>query len=100
MIDNCDVCCGSGMPLSGKPCICGGTGRMVEAVAGLRSELQRAHKEADDAVALLDDVFAHLAEKTRWFGAGNSEAKGALDMLARFDILELRYQAITKRRQR
>lgn len=32
----CDVCTGSGVPVSGPPCMCGGTGKMSDAVDHIR----------------------------------------------------------------
>jgi hypothetical protein len=37
----CSVCAGTGTPLSGPPCICGGSGREVDEMAGLRLEVVR-----------------------------------------------------------
>lgn len=34
--DTCDVCCGTGKPLSDAPCICGGTGSLQQAFYNLR----------------------------------------------------------------
>ena len=35
----CDACAGTGTPISCKPCMCGGTGRMSDAAIYLRKEL-------------------------------------------------------------
>lgn len=37
--NQCDACGGSGTPVSGPPCMCGGTGKMSEAARNLRQEL-------------------------------------------------------------
>lgn len=35
----CDACAGTGQPVSGKPCICGGSGYSHDEKAGLRRRL-------------------------------------------------------------
>lgn len=37
----CHVCCGDGTPISGLPCICGGSGTHRDEVIGLRTQLSR-----------------------------------------------------------
>ncbi len=37
----CGVCAGKGDPGTGKPCICGGSGRIDDEVVGLRKEVVR-----------------------------------------------------------
>jgi len=37
----CSVCAGTGVPVSGLPCICGGSGREADEMVGLRKELFR-----------------------------------------------------------
>ncbi len=39
LTDVCDVCNGNGTPISGRPCMCQGTGKMSEAAVYLRKEL-------------------------------------------------------------
>lgn len=39
--NQCDVCVGSGKPLSGGPCMCGGTGKMSVAAVWLREAWAR-----------------------------------------------------------
>lgn len=36
---DCDVCAGTGKPVSGLPCICGGTGSTIDEKAGLRRKV-------------------------------------------------------------
>ncbi len=43
--DVCSVCVGTGRPVSGLPCICGGTGSEAAEIAGLRRELFRCNAE-------------------------------------------------------
>jgi len=43
----CDVCLGAGEPLSKKPCMCRGTGKMSEAAIYLREQLVEAEMELD-----------------------------------------------------
>ena len=38
-IEACDCCAGTGKPISGKPCICGGTGTIVGELAGFRARV-------------------------------------------------------------
>lgn len=60
----CDVCAGTGQPVSGKPCICGGSGYSHHEKIGLRRkvrELELRNREIGDALvrlqtALSDDV--------------------------------------------
>lgn len=56
----CDACAGSGNPISGKPCICGGSGRAVDALANIRNMLVRIVQERDDAREALLDTQAAL----------------------------------------
>lgn len=55
--DQCDACLGTGMPISGKPCMCQGTGRMSDAARWLREELVKA--DTDVAAAKADALQAH-----------------------------------------
>lgn len=41
----CDVCFGTGIPESGHPCMCGGSGKMSEAALYLRESLVVANRE-------------------------------------------------------
>ena len=43
----CDVCAGTGKPLSNKPCMCGGTGKMSDAARYLRRELTKLQTESE-----------------------------------------------------
>lgn len=36
MSEPCDVCCGAGVPVSKKPCICKGTGTVIGELLGFR----------------------------------------------------------------
>ncbi len=56
--DMCDVCAGDGVPISGAPSICGGTGRGADEKAGLR-------KAVFDLRTQLDEARAD-AERWRW----------------------------------
>lgn len=44
----CDVCVGAGTPLSGKPCICGGSGYSHDEKAGLRRKIMELSAEIDE----------------------------------------------------
>lgn len=46
-MEACSVCGGTGKPLSGKPCICNGTGSMIHEMVGLRTELIDARDRAE-----------------------------------------------------
>ncbi len=43
----CDACAGTGDPGSGKPCMCGGSGRMSDAAAYLRECMIKAQADVD-----------------------------------------------------
>lgn len=64
---DCDACAGSGDTLSGKPCICGGSGKAADAQTGLREELVKMEERAEKAEAALALASAantqHLAER-------------------------------------
>jgi len=45
--NTCDACAGTGKPISGKPCMCGGSGKMSDAAKYLRKEVFRL--SADDS---------------------------------------------------
>jgi hypothetical protein len=47
----CDVCAGTGKPISGKPCICGGEGTSTAERVGLRKRIMQL-EYALEAVAL------------------------------------------------
>lgn len=67
----CDCCCGKGDPGSGRPCICGGTGRASDAVNGFRKLLAQAEAERDRAVEdskRLDWLDDHATELWTEFG--------------------------------
>jgi hypothetical protein len=49
--NTCDACCGNGKPISGLPCMCGGSGKKSDAVDVLREELFTTHKRLDAALA-------------------------------------------------
>lgn len=40
-MSECSVCAGTGKPVSGLPCICGGTGRQSDEMHGLRLQIQQ-----------------------------------------------------------
>lgn len=70
----CDACAGTGKPTSRRPCMCGGTGKMSDAVCGLRAEIVRLRKEYSDEMreAQRDCAAAHAegrmdAERERGF---------------------------------
>lgn len=48
----CGVCCGTGKPTSGKPCICGGAGTEQAEMHGLRVALFEAHDEIERLSAM------------------------------------------------
>lgn len=55
----CDACLGQ--PISGKPCMCGGTGKASDAVMYLRDELVK----AQSALTASGDYVAELKEQLR-----------------------------------
>jgi hypothetical protein len=54
--DACDVCAGEGTPISGRPCVCGGSGTHADEVVGLRTLL--IHSEA--LIADYEDVLRRM----------------------------------------
>jgi hypothetical protein len=52
----CDACAGTGKPVSGLPCMCGGTGKASRAVMHLRERLIEAEFERDALRQLVSDV--------------------------------------------
>lgn len=45
--NTCDICCGDGEPVSGKPCLCKGTGKMSEVAHSLRHLLYDTNKKLE-----------------------------------------------------
>jgi len=55
--NTCDACAGTGKPVSGLPCICGGSGKASDAMDGLRVEVyenEYALQEALDRIKALE----------------------------------------------
>ena len=52
-IDACDVCAGEGTPISGRPCVCGGSGLHRDEVVGLRTLLHHSEALIADYEAML-----------------------------------------------
>ena len=44
-IEVCDCCAGTGKPISGKPCICGGTGTIIGELAGFRTRVKELEED-------------------------------------------------------
>jgi len=61
--DPCTVCAGKGTPISGDPCICGGTGRGADEKAGLRHKLAALRRQVEQ-----DPVRRALAQGGNIFG--------------------------------
>jgi hypothetical protein len=55
----CDCCGGSGTPVSGKPCICGGQGTCGAERVGLRTELHKLQEEYEN----LRGLHRHASER-------------------------------------
>ena len=45
--DICDVCAGRGNPGTGKPCVCGGTGKATRQAAGFRDSINDLHRQME-----------------------------------------------------
>lgn len=54
--DMCDACDGTGNTVSGKPCMCNGTGRMADAAMTLRKELFDTETQLLSAQAALHEL--------------------------------------------
>jgi hypothetical protein len=61
---DCDVCAGTGKPVSGKPCICGGTGSNIDEKVGLRRRVHELEEEAKkkdlEVLKSIDDALLNL----------------------------------------
>jgi hypothetical protein len=57
------ITCGGSKPESGLPCVCGGTGRMIDEVTGLRLTALRAERERN---AALDELKKETADAEEW----------------------------------
>ena len=59
---DCDVCAGTGIPISGIPCICGGTGNALNAVIYLRGEILKLREGMRAATEYIDtgNTYARL----------------------------------------
>ncbi len=56
--NGCTVCLGTGKPISGKPCICGGGGKAADEVFGLREVVHAQERLLDK----LNTASPHLAD--------------------------------------
>jgi hypothetical protein len=57
----CSVCAGTGKPLSGLPCICGGSGLETDEIAGLRVSLFEAYKK----LGAIEEALVGLAKQCK-----------------------------------
>lgn len=71
----CNTCCGE--PISGKPCICGGTGRSSDEVAGLRGELIKNQELVYDLSGELEEL---KKSNNRKIGLTYTKAKRAIEL--------------------
>lgn len=53
--NQCDACAGTGKPVSGIPCMCGGTGKMSDAAVYLRERLSSLEAAGRKLVAACND---------------------------------------------
>ena len=91
----CTVCGGSGEPASGRPCVCGGTGKLFDAernarteLIAARSELAKLREERDAVVELLAEVEQQADHGIPPYAYGDNEA--ACEFVHRLDqILSL-----------
>lgn len=56
----CDVCTGKGSPISGKPCICKGTGKMSVAAQTLREDLVSLENKYDRLKEMISTNLMHV----------------------------------------
>lgn len=99
----CDACAGTGEAISGKPCMCGGTGKMSDAAIYLREQLVEREREigrlenqwtsvpdqydnyAEFAAALIDEAakfdteFAAMLERAETAEKENERLEGRRD---------------------
>lgn len=83
--ESCDACGGTGHPVSGDPCMCGGTGRAVDAVSYLRSQLTDARRLVEELTGKLATAVRERNEawKRVFVAEGFSEPRAVL--LAKLD---------------
>lgn len=60
----CDACAGQGVPVSGRPCMCGGSGKKTDAVDLLREELFDVHRRNERLTAALEQCDQAAADCT------------------------------------
>lgn len=53
---DCDVCAGTGKPVSGLPCICGGTGSNIDEKAGLRRKVHEMELQIGEFQKILNPM--------------------------------------------
>jgi len=87
---DCDACGGEGVPESGLPCMCKGTGRAAEACTTLRELLVEAERERDEAKRYgrekCEETGRQQVEAQRWRNEAeaNSQAASELARLCTF----------------
>jgi nucleotide-binding universal stress UspA family protein len=81
----CDGCAGEGVALGGRPCGCGGTGRLVDMLAHVRGVLFRAEREAAEIRAkALEEAGSRIRSRTVMGGPG---AEWLLDAAEEIDAM-------------
>ena len=55
-MDQCDVCCGDGRPISGRPCMCGGSGKMSDTAIYLRERLIEVERQLEEAKETIKSI--------------------------------------------
>ena len=58
----CDACLGTGDPTSGKPCMCGGSGKMSDAAIYLREQMNRVDTENERYLAAIKE----FCDRSKW----------------------------------
>lgn len=102
--NHCDACGGTGTPVSGIPCMCGGTGKMSDAAVYLRTvyvDEVAAHNKTKELYIKEKEIADRLYGDTV---LQNTQYDEALDLLARAMIMvpereALRIQSILDRRE-
>jgi hypothetical protein len=60
MEDTCDACAGTGKPVSGLPCVCGGSGRGCDEKVGLRRAVYVANLQVSEMRQAVQDAYGRL----------------------------------------
>lgn len=75
---DCDACAGTGEPISGRPCMCGGTGYARDAVVYLRATLWN-HREA---LVKAEQLIEATLEELHCYSANDNKSREEMGAFA------------------